>query len=390
MKVCILTNILAPYRIGLFEALAKRVDELTVLLMASGHDNRLWEIPQHGFATKVLRGLHIKAPGFEEPFHLNTGVSRVLDEIDPDVVISGGYTLANVAAYLFCRRRRRIHISWGELTLLDGAQHSIVRRMLRRYLISGSDAVIASSSVSRAAFEHYGARPDRALLSVMPVDVHAFRAMADAFRGTQEYVELRRRYDDGCLLSIGRLIDIKGYPELFGIYRELLRHRPQLKLLIAGEGAQRESYEALVEREGWTGVDFLGYLQPRELIKYLCVADAFVFHTRYDPFGAVLSEALATGTPAVTSIHAAATHDLVADGISGYAIDPADTVQSVAAIDRVLDATDDERRAMAAAGWASVKEWDFDSAADSIAELLLRVLRERDALPGARAESSAT
>lgn len=381
MKICFLTNILAPYRIGLFESLARKVDELTVVLMAGGHDNRLWEIPEHTFAKTVLRGLHISVPGFEEPFHLNTGVWSALDRIDPDVVISGGYTLANISAYLFCRRRRKLHVSWGELTLMDGAHKSPARRLLRRWLISRSDAIIASSTVAKTAFEHYGARRDRALLSVMPIDVDAFRTRADAFRNSHEYSLLRAQYGDGpCLISVGRLVDIKGYPELFAMYRQLLQHFPRATLLIAGEGAGRDEYESIVAQARWTRVHFLGFLQAAALIKYLCISDLFIFHTRYDPFGAVLSEAMACGTRVVSSIHAAATHDLVEDGVSGYVIDPSAIPEAVAKIRDALSMTEARRLAMTSAAYRSVKVWDFDASSAAIVNLIGPLLPDSPAV----------
>src|SRR5262249_7214784 len=164
---------------------------------------------------------------------------------------------------------------------------------------SGSDGVVASSTVSLRAFEHYGAAADRSLLSVMPIDVHSYARNAAEFRRSRDYDELKARFPGPCLISIGRLIDLQGYPELFEIYGRLLQQCPQAQLLIAGDGAQRSAYEAVVASAGWQRVHFLGYLQAQQLIRYLCIADVFVFHTRYDPFGAVLSEAMACRTPVV-------------------------------------------------------------------------------------------
>ncbi len=377
MKLCILTNILAPYRMGLFESLAGQVDELTVLLMAGGHDNRSWEIPDPAFAASVLPGLHVKVPGFEEPFHFNTRIARTLRRIDPDVVVSGGFTLANVAAYLYCRRHGKLYVSWGELTLQDGADRSWIRRALRRWLISGSDGVVASSTVAMKAFEHYGAAADRSVLSVMPIDVQGYATAATGFRRSREYEELKAKFPGPCLISIGRLIDLKGYPELFEIYRELRRHHPQAQLLIAGDGAQRSAYEAMVGNAGWQHVHFLGFLQAQQLIRHLCIADVFVFHTRYDPFGAVLSEAMACRTPVVTSVHAAATHDLVRDGVSGHVIDPAAIAASAAAIRAALNMSPAQRAAMIEAAYESVKAWDFAAASTAIVDLLQRLMLRR-------------
>lgn len=373
MKICVLTNILAPYRIGLFERIARKVGRLTVVTMASGHSNRHWELPDSNLEVVVLPGAHVRLPWNDEPYHFNTSVWKTLRRIDPDVVISGGFTAANVAAYLYCRVHRRRYVSWGELTLHDGAQRSFIRRFLRRRLISGSDANIASSSVARDAFEHYGAARSRVLLSVMPVDVDWYRDTATAFRASPAFGSLGIKYSRPVLLSIGRLVDVKGYDELFDIYAGLVELHPLASLLIAGEGAKRAEYEARVRERGWRNVHFLGYLQPPDIVALLGIADVFVFHTRFDPFGAVLSEAMAAGTISVTSQHAAATRDLVQDGVSGFVIDPKNTADSVRAIDTALRLTGAERSAMRRAAYTAVKRWDFDTAAADIVSMLERV-----------------
>ncbi len=370
VNVCVITNILAPYRIGLFEALAKRVSRLTVVLMAREHSNRHWELPRGDFETVVLSGVHVNVPWYEEPLHFNSGVWRTLDRLNPDAVISGGFTSANIAAYLFCRSRQKRYFSWGELTLFDGAQRSWVRRLLRRWLISGSDGCIASSSVARRAFEFYGAPTQSVLLAVMPIDVHGFKAASERLRGSSECEELRRRYTGPVLISIGRLVDIKGYEELFEIYSKLLTHFPDATLLIAGEGAQRQEYESLARNEGFHKVHFLGFQQAPELVKYLCIADLFVFHTKYDPFGAVLSEAMACGTLAVASVHAAATHDLIEHQIAGFVIEPQNAQASCDVICDALWLTLAQKQRVRAAAYESVKRWDFEANASMIAGFL--------------------
>ncbi len=66
-------------------------------------------------------------------------------------------------------------------------------------------------------------------------------------------------------------------------------------------------------------------------------ADVFLFPTRYEPFGMVIAEALASGVPVVTSGRAGAA-DLIRDGASGWVVgDPEDAAAFAVAVDRILD-----------------------------------------------------
>src|SRR5262245_6150237 len=113
MRLAVVTNILAPYRIPLFEEMAKRCDAFLVILLADRHANRDWESTPVAFATHTLSGFNIGRTGSVDPVHVNVGTIGALRRFDPDVVIGGGFTLAHLAALSFCRMRGRHYISWG-------------------------------------------------------------------------------------------------------------------------------------------------------------------------------------------------------------------------------------------------------------------------------------
>ena len=374
MKLVVLTNILAPYRIPLFESLKRRVGEFTVLLMAKREENRQWEIGAVPFKTELLPGFHVRPGGHEVSLHINYGVLRVLRRLAPDVVLSGGFAPANVAALLYCKLYRRRFVGWGELTLRDGADSSFLRRGLRRWVTTQSDGSIASSSDAREAFLHYGGPTHRTLLCLMPIDVDQFRRRTEAFRRTAEWRRMRAQYPGPVLLSVGRLTDSKGYPELFKMYRRILEVLPEVSLVIVGDGPERGRYQKHVRDRGWKNVRFSGFVQADELPRYLAVSDLFVFPTRFDRYGAVLGEAMAAGLPVVSSIPASATKDLVEDGKTGFRIDPQDIDTAAATIVKALEMTAGEREAMTTAAYARVKQLDSDAAADSMTGFFLSLL----------------
>ncbi len=373
MRLVVITNILAPYRIPLFEALRSQVDDFTVLLMAKTEENRQWTIDQVNFKTESLPGLHCLPGGAEVSVHINYGVIRRLIHLRPDVVLSGGFSLANIAAYTYCKLFGAAYVGWGELTLKDGAEHSGVKRAIRRIMTHGSTGSIASSSAAREAFFHYGARPNTVLTTILPFDVSSLHAAAMDFKASDTGKRLRAQFPGPVVLSIGQLIKRKGYQELLAIYQSALRTNPNIQLLIIGEGPERTTLEEQVKDAGLANVHFIGHVQPADLHRYLGVSDVFIFPTRYDCFGLVLSEAMAAELVVVSSVHAMATQDLVVHGKTGFVIDPSDTHASATVLRNALTLSADARDHIGRAAYERVRQCDPPIAAQSMIEFLQKL-----------------
>lgn len=381
MKLAIVTNILTPYRIPLFAAMAGQVDSLTVLLMAEREENRQWELGAVPFAVQILPGFHIRPRQADVSIHLNYGVIRALRRLSPDVVLSGGFAAANVAAFAYCRLFRKKYVSWTHLTLQDGAESSRVRRWIRHLVIGSGHGSIAESSVARDAFVHYGAQPNRVLRAVMPLDVARIHERTASIRQGSGHQSLRSRYPGTVLLSIGQLIPRKGYREMLEIYCRVASAHPDVSLVILGDGPERTSLERMVEEQRIPHVFFEGYVQSEDLPQYLACADLFVFHTLYDAFGLVLSEAMAAELPVVSSVHAAATRDLVQEGVTGVSIDPYDAAASAATILKLLGLSQEDRRSMGRAGYEYVQAFDSVPSATRIVKFMERIAEQSDQVP---------
>ncbi len=374
MKVAVVTNILTPYRVPLFEALAKECGQLTVLLMAEREENRQWVFGELPFRAEVLPGFHVRPKGAEVSLHLNYGVVRRLRRFNPDIVLSGGFAPAHLAAFAFCKLFRKRYVQWGEFTLRDGAQSSFIRRSLRRLTVGGAAACIASSNEARDAFLHFGAGHRPILTAPMPIEIERMHRAVCALREGETAAGDGRRNPGPILLSVGRLTDAKGTGALLSMYEAVRRVRPDASLLLVGDGPDRGTYELLCRQRGWNRVHFVGHVAPAELPRYFATADVFVFPTFSDTFGAVLSEAMAAELPVVASVHAAATHDLVEEGVTGFRFDPRHLDAGAQAILRALALSDRERVEMGRAAYRMVRSTDIGPSAETMGRFLRSLL----------------
>lgn len=105
--------------------------------------------------------------------------------------------------------------------------------------------------------------------------------------------------DQKTILYIGRLERRKGAKYLLQAY-QLLEQDNNVKLIIAGDGPDREKLELLAEDLKLRRVDFLGYVSEELKLKLLAEADLFCSPALFgESFGIVLLEAMATGTVSV-------------------------------------------------------------------------------------------
>ena len=110
------------------------------------------------------------------------------------------------------------------------------------------------------------------------------------------------------LISIGRLIDFKGFPVLLDAIAILRHNQIPVTLQIIGEGSQRPNLEAQIDQLLLhTQVQLRGVLSQEEIKKELAASDIFTLACLTDEKGAtdilptVILEAMACGLPVVST-----------------------------------------------------------------------------------------
>ena len=105
--------------------------------------------------------------------------------------------------------------------------------------------------------------------------------------------------EDPVVLAVGRLTGLKNFPLLLRAFAEVCNHR-EAKLIILGEGEDRERLETLVKRLSIDGsVDLPGFVDNP--YAYMRSADVLVLSSQCEGFGNVIVEAMACGTSVVST-----------------------------------------------------------------------------------------
>ncbi len=108
------------------------------------------------------------------------------------------------------------------------------------------------------------------------------------------------------MISVGGLLERKGFHRVIEVLPRLLDRHPGFQYLIVGSGGPEGNYEGvlrdLVERHALTErVRFLGQVPPERLAEVLSAGDCFVLATSNEGWANVFLEAMACGLPVITT-----------------------------------------------------------------------------------------
>jgi glycosyltransferase involved in cell wall biosynthesis len=324
VRVCISHNMVAPYRLPLFEGLGLDY-EVVVLFGLERSADRMWttSLAGVGFDYRVLPAKLIG------PLVFNPGIAAELGRRRPDVVIHAdsdenlpsmlvilalrrilGYRLIlwvehvpRTEAALRTTRARRHGLQWPltciALRLLTAIRRYAYRRADALLSMSGvaSDRFIADLGTSRPIFTGTQVVPRGILLPAGPP-----------------------RADQGSPLRILFLGYLRANKNVGSLIRAFVRTASgNEELVIAGAGPELE--ELLTLAAGRTNVRFAGYVDGQEKVTLLREADLLVVPSFVEPWGLVVNEALFYGLPVLVSCYAASS-TLIEDGRTGLLFDP--------------------------------------------------------------------
>lgn len=158
---------------------------------------------------------------------------------------------------------------------------------------------------------------------------------------------------DPVVIGVGRLVAQKGWDMLLRAFAQLVAQRPA-KLLILGVGPEEEALKALIGSLGLEGkAELLGYRQGP--LSWIRRSDLFVMSSRYEGFGNVIVEALAVGTPVVSTDCNYGPSEILDNGRFGMLLPVDDAGAMARAIGEALDRPTDRQALIARAQEFSVR-----------------------------------
>ena len=177
-------------------------------------------------------------------------------------------------------------------------------------------------------------------------------------------------------VAAGRLVPQKGFDLLVRAWGPVARWHPEWTLRIYGEGAEYDRLQAMINRRGLQRqVQLMGFTP--DLRNELAAASLFVLSSRYEGFGLVLLEAMASGLSVVAFDCPRGPSCLITHEVDGLLVPPRSVPLLTAALDRTIR-DPDLRRALGEQARISARGY----VRDAIAERWERLFEQLSGLPG--------
>ena len=304
-KVLIFHSALATYRVDQFNALNELYDVEVVFLLKN-----LWYykmnqdelLSQSNFKISyLLNGPRYKGRMFR------FGVYRKIKKVNPDIILSYEYSLTT--QYLIALKRIGL-INQKIGTLVDDSMdicynvQSKTRLKARNLAVKHLDyLVLLSDEVAQFYQDTFNFKKQQLIVSPILQRPEKLRKNSSSLKQIADnYIQKYNLKDKKVLLYVGRLVEVKALPLFINTIKTILEEEKDLLLVLVGDGVEKESLQAIVKENKLEDKVLLpGEYQGDELYGWYLSASGLVLPSIWEPFGAVINEALIFGLPVFCS-----------------------------------------------------------------------------------------
>ncbi len=369
-RLVLLTEIIAPYRIPVLNALAgsEKLDLHVIFLAETDETSRQWRVykDEIRFSYQVLPAWRRRVG--KSNLLLNRGVSGALSAARPEVIICGGYNyVASWQALSWARRHAVEFVLWSESNHQDARRGWSWVEFLKSYFLRHCDRFVVPGKMSFEYLKALGSAEKNIFIAPNAVDNTLFAEQAERIRSSAAAFWEKLKLPERFILFAGRLVPEKGVFDLLEAYAKLDETlRTEVGLVFAGDGVCRQSLTERAAQISPGRVCFPGFAQREELAGIYALAEVLILPTHSDPWGLVVNEAMACGLPVIVSSVAGCSADLVEDGWNGYVVPHRDIDKLSGAIGSLLRQPD-LRQGMGAHSREKIQNYSPEACAAGLA-----------------------
>lgn len=360
-KILVLSVYPAPYRLELFQTFKCEIDT-DIFFEYSGGDKRdeRWFLSGDYSLLDEIEGR-------------NKYIKACKNLKQYDLIVLYDYTTKESRNLIAKCKREKIPYAINCDGVMLPHKKSFLKDLVKRWLLSGATAYLASGEHAREYFLRYGAKRER-------VFTHTFSTLhpADILQepiSKEEKLILREKLglptDKKIAVAVGRFIPLKRYDYLL---KEWSAIDEKCSLLLIGGGEEIDKYRAIIKENGLKNVNLEPFHPPVELYEYYKASDVFIHPTSYDVWGLVVNEAMAKGLPVVVSDTCVAGLELVENGKNGYLFPMGQEKVGIEKLSQII-ACDDTLKAMAVESIKTIRDYTIENMAKTHIEVFKKVLK---------------
>lgn len=314
MKVLFVFNHPAPYKVSLFNELAKHIDLEVIFERKKAKDrpDSFYAKNQYNFKVRFLkRG----AFGNENS---NTGELKTYigkNYKNYDLIIINGYsTITEMRAIHFMKKHKISYLFYINGGIVK--RENPLKAKIKRYFISSAFKYLSPCEEADEYLKHYGI--DQKDIYHYPYSTFFEEDIISVPLSKNQKCEIRKKYNlpgSPLFVSAGQFIERKNNIQLMSLFKDQKRN-----LLLIGNGPLKKQYEAYIKEHNLTNVYLMNYLPHDALFKVLQGCDYFVTLSNEDIYGHTTNEAMANGLPVISSDRVISSRHLIKNGLNGFLV----------------------------------------------------------------------
>ncbi|MDX8047127.1 glycosyltransferase [Gracilibacillus sp. S3-1-1] len=195
----------------------------------------------------------------------------------------------------------------GKVTVLNKVSTYIFYNLV-------ADKIIAlSKGVKTDLIENFNVRKNKITVIYNPVENKKILKLSK-----EVVTDLSKEEGEQLIIAAGRLVEQKDYPTLIKAFH-IVSQKVNARLIIMGKGELEDKLLNLCRKlEVEEKVDFIGF--KKNPYKYMRIADVFVLSSKWEGFGHVLVESMATGTPVISTNCKSGPSEIIGDNKYGLLV----------------------------------------------------------------------
>lgn len=274
----------------------KVVTDLAEQMFKAGHEVKIAYLKGDVIVRPCINQIELVYLGLEGLSGSLAAFKRyhaLLDSFQPNVVHAH-----MVHANIFARLSRIFKIVPKLIcTAHSNNEGGKLRMLAYRYTHQWADVTTNVSMAASENFERLGAVPKGGILTIYNgIDLDRFQKNKQIDNTLREQLGINPQQK--VILAVGRLHEAKDYPNLihsFKILKVEFKYANMPKLLIAGDGDQRDQIQQLIAQyQLENDIYLLG--RRDDIAQLMSLSDCFVLSSSFEGFGLVVAEAMACET----------------------------------------------------------------------------------------------
>jgi glycosyltransferase involved in cell wall biosynthesis len=326
---------LPPWRVDVFNEMGKYY-ELTIIFLNSNSEGFTYN---RSLLTSKLDVEYVFwNKGFKigsKPFRF--GIKGLIEKYKPEVIFSHEYSPTSILLALFIKFKLfeyKLIVTTSDNVAIANSVKG-VKTIARKFILNYSyGMVVYSESIKNWYKNHFPNIKIEICPNIQnPKSLFIHKNLTS--NSILRYRNENNLINSNIILFVGRLVEAKGLDLLLNAFAA--SNNEDYKLIIVGEGKEKNILKNLsLELKISEKVFFPGYFDSSELYQWYSLANFFILPSRYEPFGAVVNEALILGCPVIASKFIGAL-EFIKPGFNGLIFDPLNKEEFIDVLNEAMD-----------------------------------------------------